>query len=1460
MLRFRGDLVLGASAVCVLLGLGGVPAASAAETYYIPKESTAWRFFKGLEEPSPADLGAWRGPDFDDAAWETGDAPFGYNPRGNPLGTDLHSLEPPMRDNYTTLYLRKTVDIRRPDLVNALIARVKFDDAFVLWINGTELLRINAPGAEEEHVPFDAVSTRAHTATNYESNQLPDPQAYITEGANIIAIQGLNTAAFNTDFYFDLELVDPDGPDVTPPTTTLIIPPPGITVRNLEEITVTFSEEVMGIEAADLIVDGTRAKRIIGSGAGPYTFIFDVPAPGPVTVTWAPDHGIMDTSQLENPFEGTEWTYTLDPNTPPPDLVISEFMASNGRTLLDEDGESSDWIELRNRGDQPVNLVGWSLTDNALLPNKWMVPAVELGPGEYLVVFASAKDRRPTGGELHTNFVLDQGGEYLGLYSPDAPPVKVMDFGERFTEQRAPYSYGFDEADNLVYFLDPTPGKPNAGDTALGFVADPTFSVEHGVYDEPFSVELSCPTAGATIYYRMDPDGGATMNETGEEYGGEPLLIEGEPGHAVVAVRAVAYKADYLPSNVVASSYIFREAVLNQPRNPAGGWPTSWRNNSGPSIAGDYEMDQDVLGNQEYRDTAWQALMDVPSMLITMDINDLFGTNGIYSNANQDCPVNQGAACRWEKPCSAEMVYPDGRKGFQINCGIRMQGGSSRHSIWKVPKLSFRLVFRSSYGPPVLRFPLFPDSRIQRFDTLVIDAKLNQVWYHPSSDQTNHAGYARELFCDDVQNLMGGTAPHDTVVNLYVNGLHWGWYNVHERADHAFAASYHGGRPEDYNCLKHNPGTIINPDPPNTSRASQGWNAMMSVASGQVDNTRYQELKSYLDIDHFCDYMIMNLYAGNSDWAHQNWYATQHIEDQLWRFHSWDAEHVLKIHEVSRSVLDFRDGGPTTIFTRLRNNPEFRVRFGDHLHRHFFNDGILYVNPENSRWDPDSPENNRAAALYMKWVETMDELIVLESARWGDYRRPTRPYTKQDWLNELNGLLISYFPARSRNVINQFRSLGLYPRIEAPVFSQHGGIVDAGFPLAMTVPGDPTGTIYYTTDGADPREEFTEAVSANATVYENPIVIEKTTLVKARVNDEGSWSALTEAIFRINEPLLKLRVTEIMYHPPPGGQFTADEYEFVELKNAGTEMIDLTNAAFTNGIEIRFSEGTILPPAQFMVLVSNEAAFRERYPQATVHGIYTGRLDNDGDTLTVKSAGGESVLTFRYRDGGWWPREADGQGHSLVLVDQNGTVDLSHPTSWTASTVPLGTPGEGDPTDVPPQITEDPEDVTARQGERVTFTVKAHGVPAPTYQWQKNDTDIPGATDTAYTTEPLTPGDNGATFRCVVSNARGSATSRRATVTVLLGAAFKRGDTNGDGRLTISDAVRLLKMLFLAGVTTTCEDAADTNDDGTVNIADAQALLIYQFLSGAPIAEPYEECGYDDTTDDLGCEAYQACP
>ena len=122
--------------------------------------------------------------------------------------------------------------------------------------------------------------------------------------------------------------------------------------------------------------------------------------------------------------------------------IISEFLASNTTGSQDEDGDRSDWIEIYNAGDAAADLDGWHLTDNASNLNQWSFPNVSLEAGQYLVIFASNKNRADADGtELHTNFKLGASGEYLALVESDGSTV-AFEYAPSYPGQSTDISFG----------------------------------------------------------------------------------------------------------------------------------------------------------------------------------------------------------------------------------------------------------------------------------------------------------------------------------------------------------------------------------------------------------------------------------------------------------------------------------------------------------------------------------------------------------------------------------------------------------------------------------------------------------------------------------------------------------------------------------------------------------------------------------------------------------------------------------------------------------------------------------------------------------------------------------------------------------------------------------------------------------------------------------------------------------
>ena len=248
-----------------------------------------------------------------------------------------------------------------------------------------------------------------------------------------------------------------------------------------------------------------------------------------------------------------------------PGVLITEFQAANTRTVADDQGRYSDWIELHNPTDTPVSLAGYTLTDDPAEPTKWSLPAATLAPGDFLVIWASGLDQVTPEG-WHTSFRLSRGGEYVGLFGPDGQVVDEVTFGTQETD----VSLGRlgTESDQWVSFPNPTPGAANTTTPRAAADAPPVLVIPgSGMFAGPVTVQLEAPVAGSTVYYTLD---GADPTVEGQEYTAPLAVTE------TTVLRTVALDAGVPVSSVTTATYLVGEStglpVLSLVTDPAHLW------------------------------------------------------------------------------------------------------------------------------------------------------------------------------------------------------------------------------------------------------------------------------------------------------------------------------------------------------------------------------------------------------------------------------------------------------------------------------------------------------------------------------------------------------------------------------------------------------------------------------------------------------------------------------------------------------------------------------------------------------------------------------------------------------------------------------------------------------------------------------------------------------------------------
>ena len=1013
----------------------------------------------------------------------------------------------------------------------------------------------------------------------------------------------------------------------------------------------------VGVLANDMDIEGAELQASLVQGASNGTIGFNVDG----SFSYAPNAGFTGVDSFQ--YVATDGTIDSEPATvqisvESQPILINELLVANAGSLTTrvrataEDSyrrseeESFDWIELKNPLTSPLSLNGFYLTDDSDDLSKWAIPnGMTIEPGGHLLFFASglnitdaALDEREI---LHTNFKLSSPGEYTAIVGPG----EVVLFDVSYPRQLPDVSYGVNGAGDLRYFTSPTPGQPNAGDEFPATVADTTFSVDRGFYSDTQSVAITTLTENADIYFTLDGSEPSPQNPTAQKYA-QPVSIE-----TTSVLRAAAFKEGLLPSNVDTQTYVFINDVVNQGNEP-NGYPAEWKNRQGNgTLPADYEVDPEITQHPNYKDLFDDALLQVPTISVVTDIDNLFDPDtGIYQN-----PMESGV--EWERPASVELIHPDGTVGFQVNAGLRIQGGASREPR-KSPKHSFRLLFKDIYGTPDLEYPLFGAEAVDEFDTIILRAGFNQSYIHHNTFLGNNRGraqYVRDQWAKDAQQAMGWNAAHNIYAHLYINGMYWGLYNPTERPTDDFGASYFGGEKEEYDV--YNSGELLD-------GTGDAWDAMFDVVLNRdlSDDQKYDALLPMLDMDAYIDYMLLNHYGANADWDDHNWYSMRRrTDDGKWYFFMWDSEFMF-IGENDNTIR-VSDGPryPARIMRELTDSVEFKMRLADRIQLHMYNDGAL--TPENSidRWNARSSQ--------------ITDAIIGESARWGDYRRDVDPNSypagvpfellERDvqWVRERNRLLNDYFPGRTQTVIEQYRDRDLFPTIEAPIFNQRGGTVQPG--TSITLQAAEGAKIYYTLDGTDPRVVGGD-VHANAIEYAGPVELTAETKITVRaLSGDGEWSAVDSALFlfeTVSASKDSLRISEIHYHPASPSEAEAsagfdndDDFEFIKLVNVSNERIDLTSVELQRlaigdgrqGVAFRFgnSEVARLNPGEAVFVAEDVAAFQARFgTSSTVVGPWAGGLNNAGETITLV-AGEQLIHQFAYSDQ-WYPT-TDGDGFTL---------------------------------------------------------------------------------------------------------------------------------------------------------------------------------------------------------------------
>ena len=580
-------------------------------------------------------------------------------------------------------------------------------------------------------------------------------------------------------------------------------------------------------------------------------------------------------------------------------VYISEFGGSTGSV-------ASDWVEIYNSTGSAVSLAGYGLSNNPKNPAKWVFPDISIEPGEYLLLYATGSADKAQKKNLKLNFCISSTGEALFFFDPNGKLIDKLSAGRMKSGQ----SYGRDGSDNRFYYAEPTPGAQN-GKGYEGITQLPAFSVTPGIYDNAVTVAITAGE-GETIRYTTDC---TTPNASSEVYSGELSISKNS------VIRAAAFRDGYLSGDVATATYLFRSDGVNHAL-PVVTLVTDpdnlWNSKTGIYATGD-QFDPDAAS---YADTLKSATYYQAKFATEEQVDTI-----------------------WEKPAAFSLFDDNGKQVFTQNVGIRIAGSFGRGRAQK----GFNVIARKEYGKGSMEYPFFENRPYTEYKAVVLRA---------GAQDQNRSKIRDEL----ASGLLEGTdinilyqAYRPTV--LYLNGEYWGVYFMKEKRNRFFVAQHEN--------TENNVDLAIGKGFKQRSYGDNSdWVSLYEYATSHDLSSAdaYNYVAERMDVDSFRDYMIAEIYNGNTDTYNFQYYR---LKGGKWKFIFYDF--CWGFQNPGHETLAFRMGKTPSdvcsakLFAAMLQNKGWRDsfcrRFGELLNTAFAPERVTalieelygYVEPEIKR-------------------------------------------------------------------------------------------------------------------------------------------------------------------------------------------------------------------------------------------------------------------------------------------------------------------------------------------------------------------------------------------------------------------------------------------------------------------------------------------------------------------------------
>lgn len=595
-------------------------------------------------------------------------------------------------------------------------------------------------------------------------------------------------------------------------------------------------------------------------------------------------------------------------------LVINEIMASNATTIADEDGDYPDWIELYNSGTEPVNLHGFMISDQPSNPGRWTFPSIVIEPGEFLLIFASGKNRHE-GPYLHTNFSISASGEYLLLSNPQYAVIDYFSPVELLTDNA--YGRLTDGADSLVFFQGATPGYSNNGQPLfVEYIDALLFSHEQGFYQQAFLLQVE----------NMHPDGIIRFTTDGSE----------------PTPESAAFPDSMMIVNRSDDENYFSSIRTNPETTPAF---YRWHPPDGYVFKGTIikarSFVNDTAVSATYTRTFWvhpemhQRYNQLPVISIVADSLSLFDyETGIYvPGLHHDLNPGWGWVWgtgnyhqrgeEWERPANLAFFEHDGNLAFQQDVGIRIHGDGSR----ALPQKTLRVYARNLYGKNTIDYAFFPETGVDSYRRILLRNSGQDFYTTMLTDALTHRL---------VEHLDLETQSVRPAV-VFINGEFWGIHHIRDRIDKYYFEYCCGADPDAIDYLE-NEGVVIE----GSNQAYTQLKAFIAENDLSADHI-YLQVAEQIDIENYITYTIAKHFVATFDWpGNNNEYWRKQESGAKWRWLFFDNDQSMvndQFNALKHSTVEGNTGWPnpdwsTFLLRNLFKSEIFTQQYLDRFEYH----------------------------------------------------------------------------------------------------------------------------------------------------------------------------------------------------------------------------------------------------------------------------------------------------------------------------------------------------------------------------------------------------------------------------------------------------------------------------------------------------------------------------------------------